>query len=175
MKEVPRPSLDRSLDLELKGRGHHALYRRLGLGVLGLIVIAALLGVFGQESTTTVAAGRSAVLSVDAPPHLRGGLLFQARFEVTAKRRLAHPKLVLSSGWLNAMTLNTVAPTPLSQNSGESGLSMGFEALPAGHRLIVWTDWQVNPTNVGRRSEDVALFDGPEPIATVERTVTVFP
>jgi hypothetical protein len=115
------------------------------------------------------------VLSVDAPPHLRGGLLFQARFEIHAKRRIAHPKLVLSSGWLDAMTLNTVEPSPLSESSGDDGLSMSFEALPAGHMLIVWTDWQVNPTNVGRRSQDVSLFDGSEPIAFADRTVTVFP
>jgi hypothetical protein len=175
MKEVPRQALDRSLDLELEGRGHHGLYRRLALGVLGLIVIAALLNVFGQETTTTVAAGERGVLSIDAPAHLRGGLLFQARFEVHAKRRLAHPKLVLSPGWFNAMTLNTVEPTPLSENSGEDGLSMSFEALPAGQTLIVWTDWQVNPTNVGRRSEDAALLDGSEPVASAQRTLTVFP
>lgn len=175
MKDVPNASLDRSLDLELKGRGHHGLYRRLGLGALGLIVVAALLNVFGQESTTTVAAGERGVLSIDAPAHLRGGLLFQARFEVHAKRRLAHPKLVLSPGWLNSMTLNTVEPTPLSENSGEDGLSMSFEALPAGHTLILWTAWQVNPTNVGRKSEDVTLLDGSEPVASAERTLTVFP
>jgi hypothetical protein len=175
VKGVPKQSLDRSLDLELRGRGRHGLYRRLALGVLGLIVLAALLGVFGQVSTKTVAAGQRAVLSVDAPPRLRGGLLFQARFEVHAKRRLAHPDLVLSPGWFHGMTLNTVAPTPLSENSGEGGLTMSFEALPAGQTMVVWTDWQVNPTNVGRRDEDVALFDGAEPLASVQRTVTVFP
>jgi hypothetical protein len=52
---------------------------------------------------------------------------------------------------------------------------MAFEELPAGHRLIVWSDWQVNPTNVGRRSEDATLFDGPTRIASANRTVTVFP
>jgi hypothetical protein len=140
-----------------------------------LIVAAALLNAFGQESTTTVAEGRKGTLSVDAPPRLRGGLLFQARFEIEARRRLAHPKLVLSSGWLHSTTLNTVAPTPLSENSGPDGLSMAFEELPAAHRLIVWTDWQVNPTNVGRRSEDATLLDGAAPIASVHRTVTVFP
>ena len=174
MKDSPK-SLDRTLDLELQGRGHHTLYRRLGLAVLALIVAAALLNAFGQESTTTVAEGRKATLSVDAPPHLRGGLLFQARFEIEAKQRLANPKLVLSSGWLDSMTMNTVAPSPLSENSGPDGLSMAFEELPAGHRLIVWSDWQVNPTNVGRRSEDATLFDGPTRIASANRTVTVFP
>jgi hypothetical protein len=168
-------SLDRSLDLELQGRGHHTLYRRLALAALGAIVLAALFGLFGQSSTRTVAAGRKAVLSVDAPPRLRGGLIFQARFRIQARRRLAHPKLVLSPGWLDSTTLNTVAPTPLAEDSSAEGLSMSFEPLPAGQTLTVWTDWQVNPTNVGRRSEDVALLDGPAPVASVDRTVTVFP
>ena len=35
--------------------------------------------------------------------------------------------------------------------------------------------FQVNPTNVGRRSADVELYDGETLIATVERTMTVFP
>jgi hypothetical protein len=171
----PKPSLDRGRDLELRGRGRHALYRRLGLGVLALVVIAALAGVFGQQSTSTEAAGGGAVLSVEAPPHLRGGLLFQARFEVRARRPLAHPRLVLSPGWMESMTLNTVAPTPASEYSSGEGLSMEFEALPAGQTLIVWTEWQVNPTNVGRRGEDVTLFDDAIRLASVDRTVTVFP
>jgi len=174
VKDSPR-SLDRALDLELRGRGRHTLYRRFGLGILALVVVAALLNLFGQESTVTVAQGRRATLSVEAPPRLRGGLVFQARFEIDAKRRLAKPMLVLSRGWLEGMTLNTVAPTPSSENSGEDGLEMEFEELPAGGRLIVWTDWQVNPTNVGRRSEDATLLDGSTPIATAHRTVTVFP
>jgi hypothetical protein len=45
------------------------------LAVLALIVVAALLNIFGQESTRTVAEGHKAMLSVDAPPHLRGGLM----------------------------------------------------------------------------------------------------
>jgi hypothetical protein len=167
--------LDRSLDLELRGRGHHSLYRRLALGVLSLMVVAALLGVFGQGSTTTVAAGRDATLTVVAPPHLRGGLLFQARFEIHARRRLAEPTLVLSPGWLSSMTMNTAIPTPVTEDSGQDGLTMGFEPLAAGRTLVVWTAWQVNPTNVGRASEDTSLFDGSKRLATADRTLTVFP
>jgi hypothetical protein len=167
--------LDRSVDLELYGRGRHTLYRRLGLGILALIVAAALFGVFGQQTSTTEARGADATLSVNAPAALRGGLLFQARFQIHAERAIAHPRLVLDSGWLNSITLNTVAPTPESQSSSAEGLSMNFATIPAGETLTVWTDWQVNPTNVGRHAEDVSLYDGPKRLATVHRTVTVFP
>lgn len=170
-----KSSLDRGLDLELKGRGQHTLYRRIGLAILAVVVVAALLGVFGQQSTSTVAAGSKAVLTVKAPPHLRGGLLFQARFEIHAKQPLAHPKLLLSPGWLESMTLNTVAPTPPSESSSSAGLAMTFDPMSRDQTLIVWTEWQVNPTNVGRRSEDTTLFDGSTPIASAKRTLTVFP
>jgi len=174
-KTEQKPSLDRELDLELKGRGRHTLYRRISLAVLALVVAAGLWGVFGQQSTSTVAAGSKAVLTVEAPAHLRGGLLFQARFEIHAKQPLGHPKLLLSPGWLESMTLNTVAPTPPSESSSPAGLAMTFDPMSAGETLIVWTEWQVNPTNAGRRSEDVTLFDGPSQIAFAERTLTVFP
>ena len=148
----------------------------MALAVPALVVIAALLGVFGQESTRTVAAGEKAELSVEAPPHLRGGLLFQARFEIQARQAIAHPKLLLSRGWLEGMTLNTVAPTPPSESSSTEGLAMTFDPLDAGQTLVVWTEWQVNPTtSVGRRDQDVTLFDGPTRIAAAERTLTVFP
>lgn len=143
--------------------------------MLVLVVVAALLGAFGQQATTTVAEGRQATLSVEAPTRLRGGLVFQARFEIDARQRLAHPRLVLSPGWLESMTQNTLVPTPLSEDSSSEGLSMAFEEVPADRTLIVWSEWQVNPTNVGRRSEDATLFDGSVRIASVERTVTVFP
>ncbi|HVY97561.1 MAG TPA: hypothetical protein VHA54_11435 [Solirubrobacterales bacterium] len=168
-------TLDRSQDLDLSGRRQHPIYRRIGLGVLALIALAALLNVFGQESTTTVASGPAAVLSVESPPRLRGGLLFQTRIEVRARRAIAHPKLVLSPGWLEGMTQNTVVPTPESESSSADGLAMNFSPLPAGETLVVWIAWQVNPTTVGSHDEDVELRDGSTPVATVNRTVTVFP
>ena len=36
-------------------------------------------------------------------------------------------------------------------------------------------EFQVNPTNVGRRSQNVELRDGDTHISTIHRTMTVFP
>jgi hypothetical protein len=167
--------LDRSRDLELHGRSRHAVYRRIGLGLLLLIVVAALLDVFGQQSTSTVAAGSVGSLTVESPTRLRGGLLFQARFEIEAKTALGRPRLLLSPGWFEGMTLNTVEPSPVAEDSSANGVSMTFEPIKAGGKLTVWTDWQVNPTNVGTHTEEASLLEGPTPVATVSRTLTVFP
>ena len=33
----------------------------------------------------------------------------------------------------------------------------------------------MNPTNVGHRSQDVELYDGDELLATIDRSITIFP
>jgi hypothetical protein len=41
--------------------------------------------------------------------------------------------------------------------------------------LTFWISLQVNPTNVGRRPQNVWLYDGSSLIAVIHRTITVFP
>jgi hypothetical protein len=39
----------------------------------------------------------------------------------------------------------------------------------------IWIAWQVNATNVGRHSQDVALYDGDTLLMTARRAISVFP
>ena len=73
---------------------------------------------------------------------------------------LRDARLYLSDGWFRGMTYNAIAPQPPNQTSSGRWVILGFGAIPAGARYPVWVSWQVNPTNVGRRSQDVALYDG---------------
>jgi hypothetical protein len=139
------------------------------------IAIAALAGVFGQRPTTDDVVGRGATLTVQSPPALRGGLLFQGRFEIVAEQALRRPTLVLDEGWFDGLTLNTVQPEPTETRSENRGVAMEFGPLAAGRTLTAYLEFQVNPTTVGRRSQDVALRDGDRPIALLEKTVAIFP
>ena len=47
--------------------------------------------------------------------------------------------------------------------------------MPAGRRLTVYFQFQLDPTTVGRRRQDVVLRDGTREVTAVRRTVTVFP
>jgi hypothetical protein len=47
--------------------------------------------------------------------------------------------------------------------------------MPAGRMLTVYFQFQVDPTTVGRRRQDVVLRDGTRELTAVRRTVTVFP
>ena len=154
-------------------RGAYA--RLTGLALMLGLVVAALLNVFGQRPATSSAAGTAGTLSVSAADRIRGGLLFQAVFEIHAAGAIRRPTLVLDPGWLDSMTLNTLEPSPTNEWSDGDRLKLRFGALRPGQSMRVWTEWQANPTNLGSQSQGVSLDDGGRQVARVNRSVTVFP
>lgn len=145
------------------------------IGLLTAIGIAALLNVFGERPTTTKATGTAADLTVSAPDRLRGGLFYQGRISVLAREALDDAVLVLDPGWAEQTSINTIEPSPVDESGQDGRLALGYGKLEAGERLVVYLQLQVNPTNVGRRSQRVELRDGPTLVAAANRTVTVFP
>ena len=85
------------------------------------------------------------------------------------------PQLVFSRGWWESMSVNSLEPNPSNQGTQNGSVVLSYNGLPAGHTLIVWLYFQVNPTNVGKRTEDVELEDGSKPIARVHHSLTIFP
>jgi hypothetical protein len=162
-------------DVSGSGRAYDPWIRRGVLLVLGLLVVAALLDRFGQHPVTSLAAAPAATLEVQSPQNLRGGLIFQARFTITARDRLAKPTLILQGGWFESMSVNSIVPDPPEQDSRDGRVHLSYAALPAGASRVIWIYFQVNPTNLGRRSADVVLADGDRSLATVRRSVTVWP
>ncbi|MFL5859624.1 MAG: hypothetical protein ACJ780_02425 [Solirubrobacteraceae bacterium] len=142
---------------------------------MAVFPVLALLNVFGQRPTVTSAHAPAADLNVTAPARLRSGLIFQVRVEVAAHRAIASPRLIFSQGWWESMSENSVAPNPTDETSSNGRVTFTYGKLSAGHALTVWLYFQVNPTNVGKRSEDVELNDGSHPITSVQRSLTIFP
>lgn len=149
--------------------------RRSFFGLLTVVIVAALLNVFGQQPTNTLAASSAADLEVFAPTALRAGLYYEARFTIEARQDIEKATFVLDSGWTEQMQINTIEPSPVGEASRDGKLALDFGHIGAGDKLVVWLQFQVNPTNVGRRSQDAALYDDTTLLATANRTVTVFP
>jgi hypothetical protein len=160
---------------DLRGRSGHVWYRRSLLGAIAILPILALLNVFGQRPTTSSAHAAAADLSVTAPARLRSGLIFQVRVKVTAHQDLAKPQLVFDPGWWDSMSENSLEPQPSTQTNEDGRVVLAYTKLAAGHTLLAWLYFQVNPTNVGKRREDVELDNGSTPIAHVHRSLTIFP
>jgi hypothetical protein len=168
--------LDAARHRDLAGRGKAPWGRRALLAVLTAVIVLALVNVFGQRTTNSSAHGTAGSLVVTAPGALRAGDLFQGRFTLTAgPHALNHPTLLLSSGWFDGMTFNGSVPDATQQSDVGSRVSLQFDSLPAGRHATIWLSFQANPTTAGRRRIDAELVDGATPVATVRRTIRVFP
>jgi hypothetical protein len=143
-----------------------ALVVFLGLGLFNL---------FGQRPATTTSETAAATLELYAPKRVRAGLFYEARFRIEARREVKEATLVLDPGWAEGLTINTVEPSPVGAASRDGKLAYELGRIPAGQKHVFFLQLQVNPTNVGHRSQDVQLFDGDELLATIDRSITVFP
>jgi hypothetical protein len=159
----------------LSGRGAHPVVRRVALAVLAVLAGLALLNVFGQHPSTSRASAGFATLEVQSPTVLRGGLIFQTRITVHARTPIAHPTIVLRRGWFESMSVNSIVPNPTGQTAVDGAVRLSFPKLAAGQTSTVWLYFQVNPTNVGRRSEDVTLEGDRGQRLAIDRSVTVMP
>jgi hypothetical protein len=160
---------------DLAGREYHPWIRRVLLALLGVVCLLGLLDLFGQLSGTTHATGAQAELSVSAPTRVRAGLLYTARFEIRARRSIKQATLVLDKGWFENVQVNSYVPQPVSQASRDGRVAFELGHIPAGHSYVFYLQFQLNPTDVGRRGENVELDDGTQRIVRIQRTATVFP
>lgn len=149
--------------------------RRAGAALVALFCLAGLLNVFGQRPASSSAATSSASLKVYAPKRVRSGLYYEARFTINAVADVKKAMLVLDPGWAEGQTINTIEPGPISEASRNGKLVFELGHIGAGKVYILFVQIQVNPTNVGSRSQDVALYDGDTFLTAVDRTITIFP
>ena len=145
------------------------------LGALVTLLALGLVNLFGQRPATSSAEAATAKLEVYAPKRVRGGLFYEARFQIDAVEELKEATLVLDPGWVEGITINTVEPAPIGEASRDGKLVFELGRVPAGRKHVFYLQLQVNPTNVGHRSQDVRLYDGEKLVATIDRTITVFP
>ena len=174
MADVP-DTLVLKRDRDLEGRRNDIWIRRGLMALVAAVPVVALFNVFGQRPDTTTLVSPAASLKIYAPSKLRGGLLYEARFHVTARQELKDAYLVLGTGWAEGMSINTIEPSPVGEASRNGRLSLQLGHIPAGGSFILFMQFQVNATNVGRRRADVTLYDGATKLGAIHRTVTVFP
>lgn len=176
MADVPDElTLKRHRDLE--GRKPTAIWvPRAILAIIAGFCIAGLANVFGQRPESVYADTPAAKISVYAPSAMRGGDFMEARFHITAKRDLKKAILKLDPGWVEGMSMNTIEPVPIGQASDNGRLVFTLGHIAAGHSFILFTQFQVNPTNVAwNRPQNVELDDGNQVLAVVHHSMTVFP
>lgn len=174
MAELPE-GLTPERNRDLSGRLASPVYRRVLLCCIAALPILALLNVFGQHPSTSVARGPVADVSVTAPSRLRSGLIFQVRVEVSAHRKIDQLEAVFEEGWWESMSVNAIVPEPTEEKSEQGKVVLQYGKLQPHDKLIFWIYFQANPTNVGKRREDVEIRDNMTPLAHIHRSMTIFP
>lgn len=162
-------------DRDLSGRTWHPWVRRALLALVAVPPVLALANVFGQHQSAHSATASVATLTVNAPSRVRGGLLYTASFTVRAHSELKKATLVLDPGWIDGMQVNSVSPQPVDEGSRNGKVVLVLGHIAAGQRVQYWIEFQVNPTTVGTRSQNVELDDGTEEILTEHRKLRIFP
>src|SRR6185437_13189545 len=97
---------------ELNGPGFNRPVRWVVLGLLVAFLLLGAFNLFGQRPSGTTVDTPKAKLELYAPSRLRGGLLYQARFTITAHSDVKRALLALSPGWNEGMQVNTIEPGP---------------------------------------------------------------
>ena len=149
--------------------------RRLLVGLLTVVALLALANVFGQNPAHSIGTGEAATLEVSAPSRLRGGLFYEGEFTIRARQEIESATLLLDSGWFDSMHINSYTPEPVGFAHRNGMLVLDYGHVAEGDTLVARLEFQVNPTNVGHRSQSVQLHDEDVPLAAVERSVTIFP
>jgi hypothetical protein len=165
--------LERNRDLA--GRTGNPWLRRALLCLLLVLPVLALLNVFGQHPTTTSASTPAVSVNVTAPERLRSGLVFQVRVQLTAHRDIKELELVFDRGWWESMSVNSSVPEPTEESSSDGRVVFDYGQLGAGHSHVSWIYFQVNPTNVGKRQENIDVKDGENELVHIHRAMTIFP
>jgi hypothetical protein len=160
---------------DLEGRERRPYVRWAVLTLLGLFLLAGLANAFGQRPETQVVSGDGVELEVYSPERLRSGLFFMARFTIRAEEEIEAATLVLDPGWLEGITLNTLEPSPVGEANRNGRIALDLGRVPPGTKHVFFLHFQVNPTEIGRRAQDVDLYDGETQLLHVDRTVTIFP
>jgi hypothetical protein len=150
--------------------------RRAVMSLFALVVLAALAGLFGQQSSATSSSSARASVRLEAPEVVRGGLFFQARIDVrVGGEAIEHPRLVLGQGWVDGLQVNSIEPAAQSESSRDGRLVLSYDSLDAGDRLTVFAQFQANSTQPRRRDFSVELDDAETPVARVDRDLTTLP
>jgi hypothetical protein len=142
---------------------------------MAVLPLLALLDVFGQRPSTSSANGPAASLGVTAPSRLRSGLVFQVKVNVDAHRDIKKLQLDFDEGWWESMSVNSIVPEPEEELSKNGQIQLIYGNLQSGESLVSRIYFQVNPTNVGKRRENVTVADGETPLVSIHRSLTIFP
>jgi hypothetical protein len=150
--------------------------RRVLVGLLTLIVAAALSGVLGVHARSTTASGGGYQVTVRHAVTARPGMTVPFEIEVRRDAGFSGPvQLAVSAHYLQALQVGTLLPQPASSTADDTLVVLSFDE-PQGDTLHVTVQAEVDPsTDAGRYRGQVSVLDAGGTPVTASFTTWVWP
>jgi hypothetical protein len=158
-------------------RPHGPLRRHadpLPLVVLGVLLLAAMLGLAGHEATRGADASGVA-LEWHGPERIRNGEFFEMRVRVRSERPLEDLTLGVEASLWEDLTINSFIPGPSEEHSEDGEFRFVFGALPAGSEFLLKVDGQLNPDILGTNEGALTVYDGETRLVSLPISIEVLP
>ncbi len=138
-------------------RHHRSAWRveRIGWTVMALILVATLLGAFGDGPLSRARAG-SAALSVEYDRLVRSSSPTQYRFRVSpAQAEQGRLRLRLDQSLVDRMELESIVPQPEHQTAGPDYAEFVFRLAPGERPVTI--DMRYRPATFGRQRGSISV------------------
>lgn len=171
---APLPTHPRETS-SLPDQRRHRRERRMGLGLLGVVLLAGALNLLGVRESTVSASGGGVELTVTYAAVSRPGLATPWTLRVHRDGGFQGPVTVATTAdYFDLFDENGLDPDPDTATATPDRLVWEF-APPEGEDLVVDFDARLEPAfHTGRDAETSVIVDG-EPVATVRYRTVVMP
>lgn len=146
----------------------------LSLGVFGIVVVLALVGLLGHERQWEATNGTTR-MAVHMPETIRNGEFFEMRIEVGADESIGELVIGIDEGLWEDITVNTLIPAATEETAADGEFRFAFSELAADTPFLMKVDAQVNPDILGGNEGIVTVYDGEDALVEVRIAVTVLP
>ena len=149
---------------------------RIRAGLLGALLLAALLGFLGgAPGNETRVAAEAAELRVNLPSPVRNGMFIEMRVDVAARRPIADAVVAIPARLWRDMTINSLVPAATEEEYKDGEFRFHFGPLAPGEQLLFKIDGQLNPPKFAGAEGRIRLLDGTTEIAAAPVSLKVIP
>lgn len=159
-----------------QAKGWHRHANPAAILALGLLLSAALAGVFGgQPHPTRTIVTSSATVKLQLPERIRNGMFFEMRAEIETKRKFEDLTVAISSIYWRDLTVNSMIPGPTDEKSENGRYLFSYGPIDANQTVTIKIDGQINPPLFAGNSGEILLMDGDAVIAIIPVKMNVLP
>ncbi len=152
--------------------GRHA--NPFALVLLGLVLLAALLGFAGREVDRS-ASGNGVTLTWHGPELIRSGEFLEMRISVEGTRAIEALVLGVEASLWEDLTINTLIPGAAEERGLDGEFLFDFGPLEPGSRLSLKVDAQINPDRLGGTAGSVTVYDGDQLLVELPLEIGILP